>query len=154
MSDTKDQMVQPGSEVVMRYRITLEDGTVADATAEGEFLDFTMGDGTLIEGLEMALYGVSAGERQTLTIGPENAFGLRDESRIHAMARSEFAADLTLEPGVIIEFTTPGGDAVPGMIREVRDDEVVVDFNHPLAGHTITFDVEIVSVKPATMREE
>jgi FKBP-type peptidyl-prolyl cis-trans isomerase SlpA len=64
------------------------------------------------------------------------------------MPRSEFPADMQLEVGMIIGFSTPSGEEVPGAIQEIKDDEIVVDFNHPLAGHEVIFDVEILEVKP------
>jgi len=146
MSEIEDNVIQPGSEVVMRYCITLEDGTVADETRGDDSLGFHMGDGTLAEGLEHALYGLRPGEHQSIIIGPEHAFGYSDADNIHEMTRSEFPDGMPLEPGIIIAFDTPSGEEVPGMIREVEGDVIRVDFNHPLAGHTITFDVNILSV--------
>jgi FKBP-type peptidyl-prolyl cis-trans isomerase SlpA len=144
----EEQTIQPGSQVEMYFSLSLEDGTVADATDEGEPLVFTMGDGTLIEGLELALYGLKEGDTQTLSIDPFNAFGFPDEENIHTMSRNDFSDDIALQPGLIIEFTTPSGESIPGAIREVKESEVVVDFNHPLAGHTLTFSVEILSIQP------
>ena len=126
----------------------MNDGTVADSSRDGEPLRFVMGDGTLIEGLELVLYGLKQGDRQCLSIEPRDAFGFPDEDNIHTMARSEFPNDMQLEAGQIIGFTTPSGEEVPGAIQEIKGDEVVVDFNHPLAGHEVIFDVEILEVKP------
>jgi len=148
MTEIDEDTIQPGSEVVMHYCITLEDGTIADQTSGDDSLSFNMGDGTLVEGLEHAIYGLRAGEHQSIIIGPEHAFGYSDESNIHEMSRTEFPAEMPLEAGTIIAFDTPSGEEVPGMIREVEGDVVRVDFNHPLAGHTITFDVNILSVAP------
>ena len=147
-ADIEALTIGPGSEVLMHFTLSLADGTVADSTREGEPLRFVMGDGTLIEGLELVLYGLKQGDRQCLSIEPRDAFGFPDEDNIHTMPRSEFPADMQLEPGVIIGFTTPSGEEVPGAIQEVEGDEVVVDFNHPLAGHEVIFDVEILEVKP------
>ena len=149
MTDDSTASIMPGSRVLMHYSITLEEGTVADSSYDGEPLEFVMGDGTLLEGLERALYGLQAGQHQSLRIPPLEGFGFRDTDNIHPMARSEFQADMQLEPGVIIDFTTPSGASVPGMIREVAEDVVQVDFNHPLAGHEITFKVDILEVTPA-----
>ncbi|MFA7096029.1 MAG: FKBP-type peptidyl-prolyl cis-trans isomerase [Gammaproteobacteria bacterium] len=135
-----------GSSVVMHYSLKLEDGTVVDTSKGGEPLRFTMGDGTLIEGLEMALFGLKAGERQNLRITPADAFGFWDEERVHLMDRTEFPDDMMLESGAIIEFETPSGDQIPGAVLEVLEDAVRVDFNHPLAGRDIDFDVEILEV--------
>ena len=147
MADT-EKVIQPDSEVVMHYTVTLEDGTVADTSRDDQPLRFTLGDETMIAGLERALFWLKAGDRQVLRIAPADAFGYPDESNIHTLPRADFPEDLELEPGVIIEFGLPSGEPVPGTVIEIRDDEVVVDFNHPLAGHEITFDVEILDVDP------
>ena len=147
-ADIEALTIGPGSEVLMHFSLSLVDGTVADSTNEGEPLRFVMGDGTLIEGLELVLYGLKQGDRQCLSIEPRDAFGFPDEDNIHTLPRSEFPADIPLEAGLIIGFTTPSGEEVPGAIKEIREDEVVVDFNHPLAGNEIIFDVEILEIKP------
>jgi FKBP-type peptidyl-prolyl cis-trans isomerase SlpA len=149
-----DTEIVHGSTVLMHFTLSIEDGTVADTSREGEPLSFTMGDGTLIEGLELVLYGLKSGDKQCLRIGPRDAFGYPDEDNIHRMARSEFGPELSVEPGTIIGFETPGGDEIPGVIKDVEDDEVVVDFNHPLAGHEVTFDVEILDVTPPSQNAE
>jgi FKBP-type peptidyl-prolyl cis-trans isomerase SlpA len=147
-TDIEALTIGPGSEVLMHFTLSLADGTVADSTCEGQPLRFVMGDGTLIEGLELVLYGLKVGDRQCLSIGPRDAFGFPAGENIHTMPRSEFPAEMQLEPGMIISFSTPSGEEVPGAIQEIKGDEVVVDFNHPLAGHEVIFDVEILEVKP------
>jgi len=147
-ADIEALTIGPGSEVLMHFTLSLADGTVADSTREGEPLRFVMGDGTLIEGLELVLYGLKVGDRQCLSIGPRDAFGFPDEENIHTMPRDEFPTEMQLEPGMIIGFNTPSGEEVPGAIQEMKGDEVVVDFNHPLAGHEVIFEVEILEVKP------
>ena len=140
--------IRPGSKVLMHFTLSLEDGTVAETTRDdNEPLEFVMGDGTLIEGLELALYGLKAGDKQTLSIEPKLAFGFPDPDNVHSMPRHEFPQEMQLARGVIMEFNTPAGDEVPGTVLEVNDREVKVDFNHPLAGHQITFEVEILSVE-------
>ena len=131
----------------MHFNITLEDGTVAETTRDdNEPIEFIMGDGTMVQGLELALYGLKAGDKQTLTIEPKLAFGYPDPNNVHSMPRDDFPTEMQLAKGVIVEFNTPAGDEVPGTIMEVGESEVKVDFNHPLAGHEITFEVEIISV--------
>ena len=75
--------------------------------------------------------------------------GFADIENIHTLPRESFAEDLPTEPGTVIEFETPSGEKVPGTIETVKENEIVVDFNHPLAGHTIMLDVEILDIKPA-----
>ncbi len=147
MTNINQNAINVGSDVVMHFCLSLKDGTVADGSIDDEPLSFTMGDGTLIEGLEMVLYGLKAGDKQTLEIEPRDTFGFPDEDNVHEMPRTEFADELEIKEGVIISFSTPSGDEIPGTIIEIKDDIVKVDFNHPLAGHTIQFFVEILDVK-------
>jgi len=138
-----------GSTVTLHLLLALEDGRVAESSFDGEPHTFTMGDGTLLPGLEMALYGLRPGDTQQLVLHPAQAFGLRDPARIHVMPRTSFTDDISLEPGLIIGFTDTAGVEMPGTVLSVTDAAVEVDFNHPLAGHAITFDVEIIDVIPA-----
>ena len=149
MTELSAMTIGPGTEVSMYFTLSLPDGTVADCTDEGVPITFTMGDGSLIQGLEMMLYGLKEGDKQCLSIEPVDAFGFPDEDNIHVMPREEFDDSLKLEEGVIIEFQTPSGEAVPGTIKKITDKEVTVDFNHPCAGFEVTFDVEILKIKPS-----
>ena len=139
--------IGPGAWVRLHYTITLEEGTVADTSEGGEPLEITLGDGTLEQGLELALIGLKAGDTQTLKIGPENAFGFPDPDGVQTLSARDFPQEITPEPGQIIAFDTPGGDEILGMVKAVEGEEVTVDFNHPLAGHEITFSVEILEVR-------
>ena len=140
------QTVAAGSRVTLHYRMVLEDGTIADETGE-EPLEFTVGDGTLIVGLESMVMGMKAGESASLLVTPEQGFGFRDADNVHAMPQGEFPEDMPLKPGTVIGFASPSGEEVPGMVLEANDESVQVDFNHPLAGHTLNFEVEILSVE-------
>jgi len=141
--------IGPGSHVTLHFSLTLKDGTVAENSFNDEPISFVVGDGTMIEGLESVLYGSLAGDRKKLVINPRDAFGDPVDENIHKMPRSEFMDDMALEPGYIIGFTTPSGEEVPGTILEVSEDEVTVDFNHPLSGHELSFEFLIIDVKPA-----
>lgn len=136
----------------MHFSLTLTDGTVAENSFHDEPMQFTVGDGTMIEGLESLLYGLKAGDRKRVTINPADAFGDPSEENVHNLPRSEFSEELQLEPDLVVAFTTPSGEEIPGTILEVSNDEVKVDFNHPLAGHELIFEFEIIDVKaPQTM---
>ncbi len=138
--------IDEGSEVVMHYTLSLADGTVADSSRQGEPLRFVLGDGTLETGLEALLHGLHGGDRARFNLAPGQAFGERDPASVHGMPRAEFPADLALAEGTVVEFTTPGGDTVPGTVVELDQDSVTVDFNHPLAERDLSFEVEIISV--------
>jgi FKBP-type peptidyl-prolyl cis-trans isomerase SlpA len=142
------QEILPGCPVILHLAIGLEDGSEALSTFGEEPVSLTMGDGTLQPGLELALYGLRAGDTQTLNLMPEQAYGLRDPGLIQYMPRTDFDASFTPEVGQVIAFALPNGDEAPGIVIDVDDGRVEVDFNHPLAGHEITFKVEILGVSP------
>jgi FKBP-type peptidyl-prolyl cis-trans isomerase SlpA len=146
MSHHQDS-IRVGSFVTLHFRLTLEDGTLVDETDKDDPLQFLIGDGTMIEGLEFALYGLRAGDKQTLAIPPETGFGFRDPAAITQMPLSDFPPGIEPVPGRIIEFNLPDGEEIPGAILEIENEQVTVDFNHPCAGHTVTFEVEVIDVR-------
>ena len=141
--------IEIGSRVTLHLILSLLDGTEVENTHhEGEPLSFVVGDGTLIDNLEAVMLGMAAGEQRLVRLSPENAFGYSDSDNIHEMPRAQFDAQLELSPGVVMEFSLPSGEQVPGTIIELRDDSVMVDFSHPLANREILFDVEVLEVQP------
>ena len=150
MTDTGEQpAIEPGSRVTLLYTLSVEDGTVVESTDGFDPLSFTLGDGTLIAGLEAVLVGLRAGDKQCLQIDPREGFGYPDVGNVHFLPRERFPEDVEPQAGLIVGFETPGGDELPGTVLEVDAEQVRVDFNHPLAGRTITFDVEVLAVEPA-----
>ena len=141
-----DITVGQGTAVTMHFAIKLENGQVIDSNFAANPAKFVFGDGNIPEGFEMALSGLKPGDHLDLTIAPERGFGMHNPSNIQVMPRSQFK-DMDLEPGLVVTFQEPGGE-VPGVITEFSDERVTVDFNHPLAGKTILFEVEIIEVQP------
>jgi len=147
LSDAEN-LISPGSRVVMHYRLAMEDGSVVDSTwDDDEPITFVVGDGTMAPGLDDALQGLKAGDHVTLHLAPDLAFGEKDTANIHTMPREEFDPQMPLEQGLVIGFTLPNGEELPGMVLEVSEESVLVDFNHPLSGHNIMFEVLILSVE-------
>jgi FKBP-type peptidyl-prolyl cis-trans isomerase SlpA len=144
--------VDIGSTVTLHLALTLEDGSVAESTFDDEPLTYTMGDGTLVHGLELALYGLRPGDTQRLALYPEQAFGPHDPARIHRLPRAGFPADIELVPGNIIAFETPAGEEIAGTVLSLDELTAEIDLNHPLAGRRIVFDVQIIDVVPANMK--
>lgn len=135
------------SEVVMHFTIKLADGSAADSTkVNNKPAKFVMGDGSLTANFEKCLIGLTEGEAKTFELDPEDAFGQPNPDNIYHVERSKFSAEAPAEVGAIIAFTQPDGNELPGIIREVTGESVTVDFNHPLAGQKLTFDVEVISV--------
>lgn len=135
------------STVTLHFSLSLTNGTEAISTFNEEPLTLQMGDGTFKAGMELALYGLKAGDEQTLTLTPEQAYGFADEELIHEMDISDFGEGFKPEAGQIIAFSMPNGEETPGAVLDVSDDIVKVDFNHPLSGHDVVFVVKILSVK-------
>lgn len=141
-------MIGPGSTVTLHFAIRLEDGQLIDSNFDSEPATFTVGDGNLLEGFEQALFGLYQGSEQTLRILPEKGFGAHNPSNIQVVARSNFTdMEQPLEPGLVISFADPQGGELPGVVESFDDSKVRVDFNHPLAGKTLQFDVKIIDVQ-------
>lgn len=139
-------VVKENSEISISFNLQLPDGTVVEATEEGEPLRFTIGDGTLISNLEELLIGLELGTEAKLTLSPERAFGVSDPANFQTMARADFPPEMPLEEGHVIGFNTPTGEEIPGTIHEANDDEVIVNFNHPLADATVLFTAKIEEI--------
>lgn len=142
MSSTINQT----SQVTLHYRITLEDGTELEASFGEEPLDFSMGENTLTDGMEMALLELKQGDKQSITLTPEQTYGHRDPENIHNLKAEDFPTDMSPEKGQVIAFDTPAGDDINGIVLDVKEETVSVDFNHPLAGNNLVFEVEILKV--------
>ncbi|MDC1288206.1 FKBP-type peptidyl-prolyl cis-trans isomerase [Gammaproteobacteria bacterium] len=139
-------MIERNSRVTLYYRLGLTDDHLLEDNFDDEPMTVTLGRGEMAEGLELSLIGLSAGDEQTIDIGPDLAFGFVDETLFRALPRAEFDPDLELEPGLIIEFANEDGDTLPGTIISFDDHQVQVDLNHPLAGQTVRYSVKIVTV--------
>lgn len=144
-----EQRIGPGKRVTLHFSVLLLDGAVVDSTRERSPATFTVGDGNLLPGFEQALFGLKAGDRRSVVLDAVNAFGVRNDDNIQVMRRSLFARDMRLEPGVVVSFADRSKAELPGVVIAVDDSEVTVDFNHPLAGRDLTFQVEIINVVDA-----
>ncbi len=131
----------------MHFALRLTDGTVVDNSFDNEPFTFVMGDETLDKGLELALFGLKPGDRQILTLMPGQAFGVRDESALQWLPMDRFPPDIVLEQGQIIGFSGENGEEVAAAIIEIQGQQVRVDFNHPLTGREIEFEVQVLDVK-------
>jgi len=139
-------VIVPGSSVRMHYALRLEDGTLVESSYGAEPVEFEMGDGTLITGFERALYGLAAGAQQSIRISPQEGYGERAADRLHSLPRAHFDAEMPMDAGTIISFELPSGEEVPGMIISADNETAQVDFNHPLAGHEVIFEVDVLAV--------
>lgn len=146
-----DVPVSEGTRVFLNFSVSLEDGSEVDTNFGGDPVDFVVGDGSLLPGFERLLFGMSAGERQLFTVAPENAFGQPNDNNVQYLPRGQFDDEIELEIGLVYSFADASGGELPGMVIAYDDDEVTVDFNHPLSGRTILFDVLVHRVEPAEL---
>ena len=139
--------IEPGRRVSLHFTLSLTDGTVVETTRDAnEPLEFVLGDGTLLENLEAVLEGMCQGDKRSVQLSPEAAFGYSDPESVQHMPRSQFAAEMALEPGMVVGFNLPTGEEVPGTIVEISEDIVTVDFSHPLVNRDLVFEVEVLDV--------
>jgi FKBP-type peptidyl-prolyl cis-trans isomerase SlpA len=148
---TLDVSVGEGTRVYLNFSVSLEDGSEVDSNFGGEPVDFVVGDGSLLPGFERLLFGMAPGQRQLFTVLPEDAFGQPNDNNLQVLAREHFDDDVVLEIGLVFSFADAAGGELPGLIVAFDDEEVTVDFNHPLAGRTIHFDVLVHRVEPAKL---
>ncbi|NAW70093.1 FKBP-type peptidyl-prolyl cis-trans isomerase [Vibrio sp. V27_P1S3P104] len=135
------------SAVTLHFSIKLKNGSVADSTHNiGKPAKLIIGDGSLSDNFEHCLLGMKAGEQKAIALSAPDAFGLPNPDLIHYMDRAKFVGDNEVDVGTIMAFSGPDGVEIPGIITEIAGDSVTVDFNHPLAGQDVIFDVDIISV--------
>ena len=147
--------IETGKVAAIWYTLTDEDGTVLDTNRKGgKPLPFLVGAGNIIVGLEEELVGKQKNDTLTVTVPAEKAYGEADPERFQAVPKDSLPPEVPLEPGTQLTATSQeNGQAQIVRIHEVTDDEVVVDFNHPLAGKPLTFEVTVVGVRDATEDE-
>ena len=144
-----EPVITETSTVTLHFSLALEDGSIIDSNFDGAPATFTMGDGSLLPGFEDALVGLSIDQRNSFVISPERGFGQHNPSNLQTLKRKEFAADMDLSVGLVISFADAAKGELPGVISTIGDEEVIVDFNHPLAGKAILFEVQIISIETA-----
>ncbi len=136
-----------GSRVTLHFSLKLADGSQVDSTFEKEPASLIVGDGNLPVGFEETLMGLCQGEEKTSIILPEKAFGMPNPNNIQWMKRDSFAQDVELQEGLVMSFADAANSELPGVIRSFDDQRVEVDFNHPLAGEHLHFEVRILDVE-------
>ena len=142
--------IEKGKEVAMHFSICLSNGDVVDSTLGKSPAQFVIGDGNLLPGFEKPLLGLKAGDKRSVVITPDKGFGPHRDENIQKFKRNLFEKTMnleSLEPGVVVSFADAQNAELPGVIHAIEEEYVVVDFNHPLAGKELTFQVEVLSVQ-------
>lgn len=143
---SEQALIGPASEVTLHFSLILPSGEELDSTRSGKPATFTMGDGSLLPGFEACLLGKPAGYSEQVKLPASEAFGEHNPGNVQLLDKNRFnGLDEPLEPGLMVSFQAPDGE-LPGVVQEVYERTVKVDFNHPLSGMDIVFDVAILRV--------
>ncbi len=145
-----EQRIGQNSTVTLHFALKFDNDEVIDSNFDKDPATFTVGDSSLLPGFESKLFGLKAGDKRTFTVQPEEGFGTPNEQNIQVMPRNQFDG-MELDYGVLVIFKDAAGAEMPGVVKEYNHKQVTVDFNHPLAGKVITFDVEIIQVQNSTV---
>lgn len=140
------QQVKKGDTVRVHYHGKLTDGSTFDSSEGRDPLEFTVGSGQVIKGFDDALVDMKVGDKKTVNIPVEEAYGHRTDEMMMEYPKTEFPADMTPEPGMELHMSDNSGNVFPVVIAEVKDDVVILDANHPLSGKDLVFDLELVSI--------
>jgi FKBP-type peptidyl-prolyl cis-trans isomerase SlyD len=138
--------------VALDYKLTIEGGIVVDASEKGHPLWYLHGAGNIIPGLERELEGLAVGDKKTVVVKPEDGYGTYDDKRVHSVPRSQFPNG-EYKVGDQIIATAPDGTEVPARVSATDTKNITLDFNHELAGKTLTFDVHVSEIREATKDE-
>lgn len=136
-----------GDKVKVHYHGTLSDGTTFDSSEGREPLEFELGSGQVIPGFDKGVTGLAVGEKKTIHIPVDEAYGPQQEEMVFEFPKDQFPPDMKPEVGMALNMRNDQGQAIPVRIIEVKDDSVVLDANHPLAGQDLTFELELVDIE-------
>ncbi len=138
--------VKNGDTIKIHYKGRLDDGTVFDSSEGRSPLEFTVGSGTVIPGFDTGVMNMNVGDKKTIHIPAEEAYGPKQEHLIMEFPKDQFPPDLQPEVGMQLTMSSEGGRTFPVEIVEVRDDSVLLDANHQLAGKDLIFDLELMEI--------
>lgn len=140
------QSVKSGDTVKVNYIGRFEDGVVFDSSEGREPLEFTVGEGMLIPGFEEALIGMAPGEKKTVRVEPQDAYGDYDENLVLTMPLDRVPEDINPEVGMELQLISQSGQKLPVVVKEVQEEAIILDANHPLAGKVLVFDIELLEI--------
>lgn len=144
--------VKKGDKIKVHYHGKLDDGTTFDSSEGRDPLAFEVGSGMVIPGFDAGVTGMEKGEKKTIVIPSDEAYGPKLDEMIMEFPKERFPEDMKPEIGMSLNMSNQEGQSFPVVIKEVKEDVVVLDANHPLAGKDLTFDLELVEIEGAKSR--
>lgn len=142
----KDTVVSPGMQVSIEYTLKLEDESVVDSNVDSKPLTFVQGSHNIISGLENALEGMKIGDSKQVTVKPENAYGLVDKDAFSEVKKEQLPQE-ALKVGSLLQGQYDDGEFFHARVAEIKEQTVLLDFNHPLAGQTLYFDIKVLDIQ-------
>ena len=142
----EDVVIAAGKKVQFDYTLTV-DSQVIDTTDGKQPIEFVQGDGTIIPGLARQLEGLKAGDAKVITVSAEEGYGPVTPEAIKEVPKTVFPKDADIKVGQVYEFQGEGGTGFPGIVSEIKEEAILMNFNHPLAGKELKFDIKIVKVE-------
>ena len=145
-STAGDTRIGQNTQVTLHFALRLENGDTVDSTFDKSPATVKVGDGNLLPGFEAAIFGFKAGDHKSVRIEPAGAFGQHNPQNVQIMPRSQFEG-MELSEGLLVIFNDAANTELPGVVKAFDEQQVTIDFNHPLAGKTLSFEVRILDVK-------
>lgn len=145
--------IEPNKVVTMNFTLTDDQGNVLDTTDNGGPFSYMTGSNMILPKLEEAVNGMIIGMKKNIKLDAVDAYGNYNEQIVQVVGKENFPEDFELEVGMSYMASSPDGAQMPFVITEVRDEDVTIDFNHPLAGKNLNFDIELLDVRDATAEE-
>lgn len=142
-----EKIAKKGDLVLVDYTGKLETGETFDTSKNGKPLEFEIGAGKIIKGFDSAVVGMKVGEEKKITINPEDAYGKRSENYVKEIPKQAVPKDIELKKGHILMFKRDDGLNMPAVINEVKEKTLMIDFNHPLAGKKLNFEIKLVGFR-------
>jgi peptidylprolyl isomerase len=140
------EQAKKGDKVKVHYHGRLNDGTTFDSSEGRQPLEFEVGSGMVIKGFDEGVAGMSVGDKKTISIPAEDAYGTRQEEMVIEFPKTNFPPDIEPEIGMTLNMHSENGQELPVVITEINDDTIILDANHPLAGKELIFDIELVDL--------
>ena len=145
--------IQNDKVVTLHYHLTNAEGQVIESSRGSDPLTYLHGTGTILASLEHALTGLDVGATKTVELAPADAYGEHDATKIETLPREAFEQVPNLEVGMLLEGHDPNGQTFTVHVTDIGEDTVIIDANHPLAGETLTFEIEVLDIRDATSEE-
>jgi len=147
------EKVENGNYISVQYTGKMADGQVFDTSNGRQPMEVHMGAGQMIPGFEAQLMGMTLNEKKVFTLSPEEGYGQRNDDLMQSVPRSEVPPDMDVTVGMIVGLMNSDGNRVPARIVQLDEEELTIDLNHPLAGESLTFEIEVVGISPIPTQE-